>query len=199
MVETGGGATPELIARDGALALRRMRDSREDYLLLTGWLNRPHVREWWDPDDPPMTVDTCIAWYRETVDGSTATTSCMVQLHGADIGFVQFYPWSAFADEMTALGLTLPEGGWGVDILIGEESLLNQGIGTRTVSLVCDHLFTEHGALAVGLAVEAINARARRAYEKAGMREVSEFLDTDTRDGVRVRSILMNRDRPAPR
>ena len=46
------------------------------------------------------------------------------------------------------------------------------------------------------LATEAGNLRAQVAYVRAGMRVVERFLDTDTRDGQRVESVLMIRDRP---
>ena len=45
--------------------------------------------------------------------------------------------------------------------------------------------------------MEAGNGRAQAAYTRAGMRVSGEpFLDTDMRDGQRVESILMIRDRP---
>jgi len=58
------------------------------------------------------------------------------------------------------------------------------------------YLFANLGATAVALATEATNAHAQAAYERAGMRVVQEFLDTDRREGRRVRSVLMIRDRP---
>src|SRR5512141_1541843 len=44
------GDTP--LATDGDLAIRRLRDDDADYALLVRWRATPHVREWWDPDDP---------------------------------------------------------------------------------------------------------------------------------------------------
>jgi len=38
------------------VVIRRMRDHPDDYALIVDWRNRPHVREWWDPDEPPLTV-----------------------------------------------------------------------------------------------------------------------------------------------
>lgn len=70
---------------------------------------------------------------------------------------------------------------------------MGRGVGTRVVSLICEHLEREHGASAVALTTETTNARAQRAYEKAGFEKVRRVLDTDTRDGERVWCWLMVR------
>ncbi len=184
----------DVLARDGEIAIRRMRDVADDYALIVTWRNRPHVREWWEPDEPPMTMAQCVTEQLETVDGTTPTTSCIIVFGGADVGFVQFYPWAAYADEVDELGLDLPEGTWGLDIFIGEDHLVDRGIGSRTVALVGSFLAATMGARSLALGVEATNVRARSAYEKAGMRCAGEFLDTDTRNGERVRSLLMIRN-----
>ncbi len=97
---------------------------------------------------------------------------------------------------LAEVGIAVPAGAWGLDIFIGERSLMDRGIGSRTVRLISDHLFAERGATAVALATESENHRAQAAYLRAGMRIVERFLDTDTRGGQRVESVLMIRDRP---
>src|SRR5437660_422231 len=44
----------EVIDAGDGVRLRPMRD--EDCALLVEWRNTPHVRKWWDPDDPPYTL-----------------------------------------------------------------------------------------------------------------------------------------------
>ena len=178
------------------MVIRRMRDHPDDYALIVDWRNRPHVREWWDPDEPPLTVDGAIEELRPLTQGSGANTAAIIEFEGAAIGYLQFYPWDEETAYLAEVGITIPDGAWGLDIFIGEDSLVNQGIGSRTVRLISDHLFAEHGATAVALATEAGNLRAQAAYVRAGMRVVERFLDTDTRDGQRVESVLMIRDRP---
>ena len=91
----------------------------------------------------------------------------------------------------------MPEGAWGLDIFIGEHALVGQGIGSRTVRLLSDHLFADRAATAVALITEAGNARAQAAYVRAGMRvSGAPFLDTDTAMVSGWSSILMIRDRP---
>ena len=184
------------VAADGDLAIRPLRDHPDDYDRIVAWRNSPHVREWWDPDDPPLTRAAAAA---ELAPGSgdDSTTSCIIELAGRPVGFVQFYPWDVERTYLEGRGLSLPKASWGLDIFIGERDLVGKGIGSRTVRLLCDHLFAEYGAPAVALITEKGNIRAQAAYARAGMRvSGAPFLDTDTRGGQPVESILMIRDRP---
>jgi aminoglycoside 6'-N-acetyltransferase len=186
----------DVIAADDDLVIRRMRDGVDDYQRIVTWRTEPHVREWWDPDDPPPTLAGVRAELRPSIGGSDPTTVCVIEMAGRPAGYLQFYPWDAEQPYLEDVGLTLPEGAWGLDIFIGDPTMVNQGIGSRAVRLISDHLFAEAGATAVALATEAGNSRAQAAYARAGMRPVERFRDTDLRDGQRVESILMIRDRP---
>jgi aminoglycoside 6'-N-acetyltransferase len=185
----------DVIAADGDLVIRRLRDHVDDYERIVAWRNRPHVREWWDPDDPPLTLEGAIEELRAETHPSHSTSACIIEVSGAPAGYIQFYPWDDEKPYLQEVGLTLPDGAWGLDIFIGEITLIDQGIGSRAVRLLSDHLFSELGATAVALATEAGNTRAQAAYVRAGMRPVERFLDTDLRGGQRVESILMIRDR----
>jgi aminoglycoside 6'-N-acetyltransferase len=186
----------DVIAADRDVVIRRMRDQPDDYELIVDWRNRPHVREWWDPDDPPLTLEGAIEELRSLTQGADGNSAAVIEFEGAAIGYLQFYPWDEETAYLAEVGITIPAGAWGLDIFIGEDSLVSRGIGSRTVRLISDHLFAKHGATAVALATEAGNLRAQAAYVRAGMRVVDRFLDTDTRDGQRVESVLMIRDRP---
>ena len=84
---------------------------------------------------------------------------------------------------------------FGIDIHVGEPDLVNQGIGSRVVDVICSYLENELGASWIALTTEVTNHRAQRAYEKAGFRKVRQVLDTDTRGGERVMCWLMERRR----
>jgi aminoglycoside 6'-N-acetyltransferase len=186
-------AADQLIVEDADLAIRRMADADDEYARIAAWRNRPHVREWWDPDQPPMTTEAAVAEYRADVLGRTATRAAIIEASGTPVGFIQYYPWAAYADSLAELGITVPDGAWGLDVFIGEPQWVGRGIGSRAVRLLCDHLLRDRGASAIAFGVAADNARARRAYEKAGLVPTVEFLDTDTRDGERMTSVLMLR------
>jgi RimJ/RimL family protein N-acetyltransferase len=186
----------DVIAADGDLVIRRIQDHTDDYERLAAWRNSPHVKEWWDPDDPDITADAVAAELAPRA-GDDPTTSCIIELGGEPVGFIQFYPWDAEREYLAEIGVDVPEGAWGLDIFVGDPSLIGTGTGSRTVRLLSDRLFAAEAATAVALITEAGNARAHAAYARAGMRVSGEpFQDTDTRDGQRVDSILMIRDRP---
>ena len=186
----------DVIAADGDLAIRRMGDEAADYALIAAWRSTPHVHEWWDPDEPPPDPAGAAAELRPYTQDSDPTIACIIEVDGLPAGFIQFYPWADEAGYMSEVGITVPDGAWGLDLFVGETAFLHRGIGSRTVRLLSDHLFANLGATAVALATEATNAHAQAAYLRAGLRVVQEFLDTDRRDGRRVRSLLMIRERP---
>jgi aminoglycoside 6'-N-acetyltransferase len=187
----------DVIAADGDLVIRPVREEAGDYELIVAWRNSPHVREWWDPDDPPLTL----AGLRDELDtqirGDDTTTSCIIEHSGEPVGFIQFYPWDAEEEYLAEIGVSVPPGSWGLDIFIGKAGLEGTGVGSRAVRVLSDSLFSQRGATAVVLMTEATNARAQASYRNAGMRVMGNpFRDTDVRDGQRVESVLMIRGRP---
>jgi aminoglycoside 6'-N-acetyltransferase len=185
-----------LIAADGDLVIRRMRDEAAEHERMARWLNAPHVREWWDPDDPPATAARVRAHYGPRAAGGAATTACVIEVGGRPVGYLQFYPWDAYPEELAEMGIELEPGAYGLDILIGEPDMTGAGVGPRAVALLSEHVGRELGAPAVALTTAVGNARAIRAYEKAGFVRAGRVLDTDTRGGERVECHLMVR-RPA--
>ena len=183
------------IAADGDLTLRTVRDDDADYGLIVRWRAQPHVHEWWEPDHPAPDLETVRALYGPRARAEDPTTSCIIELEGTPVGYIQFYRWLGWPEEAEALEVGADEDTFGVDIFIGEPDQINRGVGTRAMSLICEHLERDRGATAVALTTESTNLRAQRAYEKAGFVKVREVLDTDTRDGQRIPSWLMVRSR----
>jgi RimJ/RimL family protein N-acetyltransferase len=187
----------DVIAADGDLVIRAVREEAGDYELIVAWRNSPHVREWWDPDDPPLTLTGLRAELDAQIRGDDTTTSCIIEQSGEPVGFIQFYPWDAEEEYLAEIGVTVPPGSWGLDIFIGKSGLEGTGVGSRVVRVLSDALFSRRRATAVALITEAGNARAQASYRHAGMRVLGgPFRDTDLRGGQPVESILMIRDRP---
>ena len=186
---------PDELARDADLAIRRMREERADYELFVRWRNEPHVAEWWNTDeDPnPMTLGHVVLEYGPQSD--PWVSKCFITLDDRPIGFVQFYPWAAEADEAREMGVPDPDSSYGLDIFIGEPNAVGRGLGSRVVELVARHVFETLDATNVALLTPVGNERAHRAYENAGFRKVRRTRDTDVVNGVRRMSWLMVRDR----
>ena len=179
------------IVEDGNLVIRRMRDEDSEYAQMAMWRNRPHVRRRWDPDHPPMTIETARAEYRPDTIPGAPSTACVVELEDKPIGFIQFYRWASYADEAEEVGIAFDERTYGLDVFIGEPELIGQGIGSKIVALLSDYMLEELGASSVALTTDLDNHPAIRCYEKAGFEKVKEVLDTDTYQGERIRSWLM--------
>jgi RimJ/RimL family protein N-acetyltransferase len=184
----------ETIAAEDDLRIRRMRDDDDDYPRMVRWRNAPHVREWWDPDEPPLTLDEARRTYAPNEESAV---SGVIELDGRPIGYVQVYPWDEEPDAIDAIGLPSIPGAWGLDIFLGEPDVLDRGLGSRAVDLLCRHLLEDRGATAVMIVAAVDNARALRSYEKAGFVRRARVLDTDTRGGRRVESWALVRNGPS--
>lgn len=148
---------------------------RPDLPLLRTWRSRPHVVQWWgapDAEDPAeMLGDPNLAMW-------------IVECDGRPFAYAQDYDPHAWDPHPFA---HLPPGARGIDQYIGEPEMVGRGHGSAFVRAHCERLFAA-GAPAVGTDPHPDNARAIRAYEKAGFTIAS--LPLDTRWG---RALLMER------
>jgi aminoglycoside 6'-N-acetyltransferase len=184
-----------VLAQRGELLIRRMRDDAADYDLMVEWRNRPHVREWWDPDEPDLRFEGAVVEYRPYTDDESPSTACIIEFANRPIGYMQFYPWEPYEEEGRALDLLPNAGAWGLDMFLGEADLIGQGLGSAAVDALSEYLFEAQGASSVRLVAAIDNVRALHAYERAKFRRAIRVLDTDTRGGERVESWLMVRER----
>ncbi|HET7792840.1 MAG TPA: aminoglycoside 6'-N-acetyltransferase [Rhizobacter sp.] len=153
--------------------LRLMRE--DDLPLLHTWLNRPHVAVWWGNEQP--TLDEVREQYLPSVLARDGVTPYIASVDGVPFAYAQSY---------VALGSG--EGWWedetdpgvrGIDQSIGEPSLLDQGLGTRLVRALLEHLFADPSVTKVQTDPSPDNARAIRCYEKAGFRRVKTVVTPD--------------------
>jgi len=129
----------------------------EDFGIARRWLETPEVRRWWgDPDGE-------ISLLEEDLD-DPRMAMWIVAHEGLPFAYIQDYEPHAWAMHPFAF---LPPGSRGVDQFIGEPDMIGCGHGSAFVRAHVDQLFAE-GAPAVGVDPDPANARAIRAYEKAG-------------------------------
>jgi aminoglycoside 6'-N-acetyltransferase len=151
-----------------------------DLPMVRGWLTRPHVQEWWG--DPPEQLELV----REDLD-EPAMDQFIVAAAGRPFAYLQCY-WHANWAEENGLG-THPADTRGIDQFIGEPDMVDRGHGSGFIRTYVDGLLAA-GTPRVITDPNPVNARAVRAYEKAGFRRDREV---DTPDG---RALLMIRDNP---
>ena len=132
-----------------------------------------------------------MAHYLPAIDGTEPTDHYLVLLDGLPVGMLQTYlvsDYPAYADLIGISDSTTA----GADILIGEEELTGQGIGTDVL-----RRFVDEVVFALPLTTSCVadpderNVASLRAFEKAGFHVERTFLDPE--DGQT--HALVRRDR----
>jgi len=157
----------------------------EHYGLLEGWLHAPHMRAWWgEPEEE-------LGFIRDMVEGRDTTQPYLIVVGGEPVGYIQAWfighhqnetwikdnPWLA----------ELPAETVGVDLSIGEASLLSKGIGSAALAAFVRRLHDE-GHRTIIIDPDPANKRAVRAYEKAGFRPLRDL------KGVPDETLIMQYD-----
>ena len=151
--------------------------SAGDLPLVRGWLARPHVTEWWgDPREQLELIS-------EDLD-DPAMDQFIVQTGDRPFAYLQCYDPAEWPEG--GLG-GHPEGTRGIDQFIGEAHMVGRGHGSAFIRAFAEALLTT-GSPRIVTDPDPDNARAIRAYEKAGF---AKDKLVDTPDGV---SLLMVRD-----
>jgi aminoglycoside 6'-N-acetyltransferase len=147
-----------------------------DLPLIRRWLGEAHVREWWgDPGEQFALVSGDL--------DEPAMDQFIVLAGDKPFGYLQCYRLTAWN---TGFG-PQPEGTRGIDQFIGESDMIGCGHGSAFIRDFTDHLLAT-GTPRIITDPDPVNARAVRAYEKAGFHKQHEV---DTPDG---RALLMVRN-----
>jgi len=146
---------------------------QEHYPLLRTWLNAPHVREWWgDPEEE-------LGFIREMVEGRDTTRPFLITLDGTPVGYIQYWFLGHHQNEAWTKDnpwlLELPQEAVGVDLSIGDADKLSAGIGSAALAAFVSYL-RGLGHETIIIDPDPANARAVRAYSKAGFRPVEKLL-----------------------
>lgn len=129
--------------------------------MLRSWLETPQVVAWWgNADEQYALLDEDLA--------NPLMTMLIVEVDRQPFAYAQHYdvgswPQPHFAD--------LPPGSRAIDAFVGEPDLLGVGHGGRFLRLLAERLLAA-GAPRVAIDPDVDNPRARRAYARAGFREI---------------------------
>lgn len=144
--------------------------TEEDLPLIRRWLFEPHVSRWWA--DPPRATypDDDLEEYRSRVRGGDDPTDLfLIRRDGRPIGLIQSYLIADHPQYAEALALDEPAAG--IDLFIGEPGEIGQGHGPRIIrSFLRNVAFVRYAVAECVIGPSGRNARAIRAYEKAGFR-----------------------------
>ncbi len=184
--------SPGVLARDGDLSIRRLRDDPHDYELMARWLTDERVLEFYHGRDNPYPYERVVAKYGPRARGEDpdGVVACIIQLAERPIGYMQYYPAQAEAYELDNATDT-----YGIDLFVGEPELWGTGAGSRALSALVAYLFGELGARRVVIDPHVDNPRAIRAYEKAGFRRLRVLPAHEMHEGAQRDAWLMVRER----
>jgi aminoglycoside 6'-N-acetyltransferase len=150
--------------------------SAGDLPLVRDWLSLPHVKEWWgDPDEQFGLVSGDMS--------EPAMDQYVVSFEGAPLGYLQCY---RLTDWNICFG-PQPGDTRGIDQMIGVPEMIGRGHGSGFIRVFIEDLLA-NGTPRVVVDPDPTNARAIRAYERAGFQKTHLV---DTPDGV---ALLMVRD-----
>jgi aminoglycoside 6'-N-acetyltransferase len=148
----------------------------DDLPTIRRWLAMPHVAEWWgDPDEQLALVSGDLT--------HPAMDQYLVATGERPFGYLQCY---RMTEWNTGFGAQ-PDGTRGIDQMIGEPDMIERGHGSGFIRAFVEDLLAG-GTPRVVTDPDPANARAIRAYEKAGFRPDRAV---DTPDGI---ALLMVRN-----
>ncbi|WP_460206428.1 GNAT family N-acetyltransferase [Scytonema sp. NUACC21] len=136
-----------------------------DAALLSRWLSAPHVARWYP--EPQEHLDWALC---PPAGGERA----IIAVNGARVGYLR---WQAVSREILDwVGLMeIPANSVDIDILIGEVSCVGRGIGPQALQLLIKRLREDPSIPLLGLTTSIHNHAAKRAYSKAGFRDLREY------------------------
>ena len=142
--------------------------TRLDFPAIVAWLHEPHVAEWWtDPSD----IASIERQYGPCVDGTDPTRVFVILAGDRPVGLIQTYRLDDNPDYAAAVGV---ENGAGVDLFVGDPTVVGGGFGSSALRLFLDQvvwqIYPDLSKCMAGPSVR--NLRSQRAFEKAGFARV---------------------------
>ena len=136
-----------------------------DLELLRRWQGEPHVRAWWDDEDPYDDADFADPRVRRWI----------VSFGPQPFAYMQDYAVHGWGDHPFD---HLPAGSRGIDQFIGPPDMIGKGHGRTFIGQRVQALF-DQGVPVVATDPHPDNQRAIAAYERVGFRVAGPARETD--------------------
>jgi RimJ/RimL family protein N-acetyltransferase len=130
------------------------------------WLRQEHVSRWWGE---PLSSARVAEKYGAYVRGETPTRAFILEYEGKAVGYFQTYRIADYPEY--AAQIQVDPTAAGVDLFLGEPTLLHRGLGTEALRrFLQEAVFTDPAVSCCVLGPAPDNAAAIRAYGKVGFR-----------------------------
>lgn len=155
-----------------ALSYRPLAET--DLPLMAEWLNRQHLRRFYQPT--PISLAEVVAKYGPRIRGEVPTHSSLALLDGAPMGYLQCYRVADWPDWRATIGVSH---GVAIDLFIGEPDLIGRGFGRRMLAGYVEQVaFPLHpDEQLCWICHEHGNTAALACSRAAGFAPVGEVLD----------------------
>lgn len=151
------------------IELRLLND--DDISLVEAWLNREHVRKWYEIPHLGVSINDWVYELKERNGEFKWLTHLIVLCQGSPIGLCQYYKCEDSRDEDFG---TLPiKGSYGIDYLIGEEACLGKGLGKEMITSLVNVVLSLPDAKRVTADIDKKNKASERTLLSCGF----ELLD----------------------
>ena len=168
----------------GNISFRPLEE--KDLTCMLTWFTDERVLQFYEGRDYQCDLASLREKYLERPD----VPGFIIELEGNAIGYSQMYPVCG-KDLKEYDYPETEERVFAMDQFIGIPELWNQGIGSAYIRIALRYLIEQMNADAVLLDPHKDNARAVRAYEKAGFRIVKELPAHEMFEGRKVDCWLM--------
>lgn len=178
-------APAEVLFEQGDLALRKLQPHPADYAALQRWLSDSRVLQFYEGRDQSFDLARVTREFDPADATARGETPCLIFYKGWAAGYLQFYPLRSAAD-CAEYGLEYSANAWAMDLFLGQPELWGRGLGTRLLNAFSAWLFASTPASVLAVDPHVDNARAIRAYEKAGFRKIKNLSAHELHEGRRV-------------
>lgn len=138
----------------------------DDLVLLHSWLNKTHVRQWYD-HEKSSTLEAVKKRYLPKIIGEKPTQCYLALLDGAAFGYLQTYRVIDWPDFNDYLGYDSQVAS--VDLFIGEPSFLGKGMGKAMLrQFLSKVVFTQEPITMCVIGPDPSNTRAIKTYNSVG-------------------------------
>lgn len=147
------------------LELRLLCD--KDILLVENWLNKKHVKRWYEIPHLNITIDDWMSEIKGRNEEFQWLTMFIVLCHDRPIGFCQYYKCVDSDEYFGSLALM---GAYGIDYLIGEAPFLGKGLGKEMVNLLVELIFSLPDAQRVTADINKDNKASKKTLLANGFK-----------------------------
>lgn len=154
------------------LELRLLEDN--DIEMIERWLNKEHVKRWYEIPHLNITIDDWMGEIAERNGEFKWLTYLIALWQGKPIGLCQYYKCADSLDE--DFGTLEIAGSYGIDYLIGEEDYLGKGLGKGIVFLLVKKLFSFPDAQRVTADIDKENRASEKTLLSCGFSLIDDRL-----------------------